>query len=202
MLRHVLLLAVLSVAAAQYKVGVGIYDVTGTAAQGTAFHSLPLIPAAGMMGYAMPQQKANGIHFRQRSRAFIFADAANDTNRVVFVSSDICMVFQEVKAHVVEKLEALFPGYYSLNNVMLSGTHTHSGPAGFAYYLLYDMSSFGFIAENFGAIVSGIVSAISMAHTNLADGNIYLERDYWPVANWTSAKYSPSLCTSLIALLY
>lgn len=122
----------------------------------------------------------------------MFADAANDTNRVVFVSSDICMVFQEVKAHVVEKLQALFPGYYSLDNVMLSGTHTHSGPAGFAYYLLYDMSSFGFISENFGAIVSGIVGAISMAHNNLAAGNVSLARDFWPVANWTSAKYARS----------
>lgn len=146
-----------------------------------------------MMGYAMPQQKANGIHFRQRSRAFIFADSANDTNRVVFVSSDVCMTFQEVKAHVVEKLQALFPGYYTLDNVMLSGTHTHSGPAGFAYYLLYDMSSFGFIAENFGAIVTGIVQAISMAHNNLEEGNVYLERDFWPVANWTSAKSVPTI---------
>lgn len=119
----------------------------------------------------------------------MFADAANDTNRVVFVSGDICMVFQEVKAHVVDKLQALFPGYYSLDNVMLSGTHTHSGPAGFAYYLLYDTSSFGFIGENFAAIVSGIVEAIAMAHNNLQEGNVYLERDYWPVANYTSAKY-------------
>ena len=51
------------------------------------------------MGYAMPQQTTRGIHFRQYSRAFIFADEAKK-NRVVFVNMDICMGTQAIKMQV------------------------------------------------------------------------------------------------------
>ena len=51
------------------------------------------------MGYAMPQQTAHGIHFRQWSRAFIIADSQNKT-RVVFVNVDVCMGTQLMKMQV------------------------------------------------------------------------------------------------------
>ena len=51
------------------------------------------------MGYAMPAQTSHGIHFRQYSRAFIFADAEKK-NRVVFVNIDICMGSQAIKIEV------------------------------------------------------------------------------------------------------
>jgi len=34
-------------------------------------------------------------------------------------------------------------GVYDAHNVMLSGTHTHSGPAGFSYFPLYNIMSLG-----------------------------------------------------------
>ena len=40
------------------------------------------------------------------------------------------MMGQLVKLFVVEELEALYPGVYTEKNVVLSSTHTHSGPAG------------------------------------------------------------------------
>ena len=51
------------------------------------------------MGYAMPQQISNGIHFRQYSRAIILADSLNRT-RVVFINADICMGTQIMKIEV------------------------------------------------------------------------------------------------------
>lgn len=51
------------------------------------------------MGYAMPQQISNGIHFRQYSRAFILADSLNRT-KVVFINADICMGSQIMKIEV------------------------------------------------------------------------------------------------------
>lgn len=68
----------------------------------------------------------------------------------------------------MEALVAKFgPDLYNDSNVMLSGTHTHAGPAGFAYYFLYDISSFGFIKENHWVIVNGIVQAIINADADL-----------------------------------
>lgn len=51
------------------------------------------------MGYAKPGQTANGIHMRQFSRAFVFADKAGE-KRFVFVNADSCMVSQGVKLEV------------------------------------------------------------------------------------------------------
>ena len=57
---------------------------------------------------------------------------------------------------VVERLQAEYGKMYSNANVMLSGTHTHSGPGGFLQYLLFDITSLGFIKETLDAMVEGI----------------------------------------------
>lgn len=51
------------------------------------------------MGYAMPTQIGKGIHLRQYSRAFIFADK-DKKSRVVFVNIDACMGTQIMKMQV------------------------------------------------------------------------------------------------------
>lgn len=43
---------------------------------------------------------------------------------------------------------------------MLSSTHTHAGPAGFLQYVLYIITSQGFILSNFEAIVIGIIRVL------------------------------------------
>ena len=43
---------------------------------------------------------------------------------------------------------------------MLSSTHTHAGPAGFLQYVLYIITSQGFILNNFEAIVIGIIKVL------------------------------------------
>lgn len=41
-----------------------------------------------------------------------------------------------------------------------SGTHTHSAPAGFLQYTLYQMTSYGFSEETMSAFVEGIAQSI------------------------------------------
>lgn len=41
-----------------------------------------------------------------------------------------------------------------------SGTHTHSGPAGFLQYTLYQITSLGFFEETMSAFVEGIAQSI------------------------------------------
>ena len=84
--RHVLLMCfstLLCIASAQaqnthsYLVGRGIADVTG--------------PAVGVMlwGFGHPDQVGEGIHIRQRSRAFIIVQADDPSSRMVLVSADL-----------------------------------------------------------------------------------------------------------------
>mmetsp|Transcript_53026 Transcript_53026/g.133332 ORF Transcript_53026/g.133332 Transcript_53026/m.133332 type:complete len:699 (-) Transcript_53026:33-2129(-) len=140
-----------------FQVGAGIWDVTGPAAE------------VGMMGYASPNMKAYGIHTRLRARAFVVKGASAT---VAFVSSDTCMIFNGVKDAVVKQLEAELPGVFTHDNVMLSGIHTHSGPAGFSYRPIYNLVSLGFHKDNFDVIVLGISKAIVNAYKNLADAKI------------------------------
>lgn len=142
----------------EYEVGCGIADITGPPAE------------VVMMGYADSEQKTGGIHLRLRARSFIINDKTND-NRVVFVSTDTGMLFQSVKQGVIKKLEDNgFGNIYDEKNVMLSAIHTHSGPAGYAHHGLYNVSSFGFIEENYNVIVDGIYNSIIKAHNNLESG--------------------------------
>ncbi|XP_070544626.1 putative neutral ceramidase C [Ptychodera flava] len=145
-----------------FYIGVGIGDITGPAAD------------VNMMGYADPSQVSGGIHLKQYSRAYIIADINNSDNRVLFISADNCMGSQIVKLEVLNRLKKLYGNTYTERNLCLSGTHTHSGPGGFQQYVLFDITSLGFVYQNFEAIVEGIVKSVKLAHNNLKVGNILI----------------------------
>ncbi|XP_006630538.1 neutral ceramidase [Lepisosteus oculatus] len=144
-----------------YLIGVGRADCTGPVAD------IPL------MGYASSEQTAAGIHTRLYSRAFIVDDW---TQRVVFVSADIGMVSQRLRLEVLKKLQAKYGDLYRQDNVVLSGTHTHSGPAGYFQYTLFMITSKGYIKPSIQAIVNGIVKSIEIAHLNLKPGRIFMNK--------------------------
>ncbi|KAK9816671.1 hypothetical protein WJX72_003530 [[Myrmecia] bisecta] len=147
---------------ANYLLGTGKADITGPAAD------------VNMMGYAMPQQIVAGIHTRLYARALIVADPAKDSNRFVFVNLDACMASQAVTLEVIKKLKAEYGGLYSEANVAISGIHTHSGPGGYLQYILYIITSMGFVRESFDVLVGGIVEAIKRAHNNVKPGSLHV----------------------------
>ena len=148
----------------EYKIGAGIYDVTGPAAQ------------LGMMGMASIKQKTDGIQSRLYARTFIVSDL-NTENRVVILTADIWSCTQAVKMEVVKRLKAIYGNeLYKLDNVLLNGTHTHSGPGGYSHYALYNITILGFDEQNFECIVIGMVESIKMAHENLTPGKIFINR--------------------------
>ncbi|MGW7467675.1 neutral/alkaline ceramidase [Streptomyces xantholiticus] len=146
-----------------YLVGRGISDVTGEAAE------------VGMMGYSSFEQKATGIHQRQRSRAFVVADRANG-KRVVYVNADLAMIFQSVRQGVISKLGQRYGSLYNEQNVLLSATHTHAGSGGHSHHLAYNLASLGFQKDTYRAIVDGIVESVAEAHDDLEPGTITLGR--------------------------
>ncbi|KAK3276091.1 hypothetical protein CYMTET_15820 [Cymbomonas tetramitiformis] len=153
-----LLLQVGQVWATQYLIGAGRFDITGPAAD------------VNMMGYSMTSQTTAGVHTRQYSRAFIFAEPQPAGKRVVYVSIDACMTSQLVTIRVLEKLAEKYGDLYSANNVVISGIHTHAGPGGYLQYILYTVSALGFVKESFDVLVSGIVESVVLAHEDLQPG--------------------------------
>ena len=136
---------------AGYLVGAAVDDITG-----------PIV-GVGMMGYAELSQVDEGLHMRVRSRVLVVSDACQQAT-VALVSDDLGMVFHSVKAAVIARLAVQLPGVFDYSNVLLSATHSHSGPGGFAHHALYNITTGGFQPENFAAIVDGTVRAIVRAY--------------------------------------
>ncbi|KAL5747999.1 hypothetical protein ACOSQ2_025296 [Xanthoceras sorbifolium] len=145
-----------------YLTGLGSYDITGPAAD------------VNMMGYANMEQIASGLHFRLRARAFIVAEPQG--KRVVFVNLDACMASQLVTIKVLERLKARYGGLYTEKNVAISGIHTHAGPGGYLQYIVYIVTSLGFIRQSFDVLVDGIEKSIIQAHENLRAGSIFVNK--------------------------
>jgi neutral ceramidase len=145
--------------ASNYRVGTGIYEVTD--------------PAIGlqMQGFADDRQKTTGVESPLFSRAFIVEDQTTG-KRVVIVSADIWAATSVVKQEVVKRLQSHFGTLYTCENVLISGTHTHSAPGGYAGYTIYDLTGDGFDVYTYECIVSGMVTSIQKAHNNLAHGSI------------------------------
>ena len=49
---------------------------------------------------------------------------------------------------------------YSERNVVISGTHSHSGPAGFFQTMLVEVTSLGAVHQTTQAFIDGIVDSI------------------------------------------
>ncbi|VVA25747.1 PREDICTED: neutral ceramidase [Prunus dulcis] len=144
-----------------YLIGVGSYDMTG--------------PAAGvnMMGYANMDQSTAGVHFRLRARTFIVAESSQGP-RFAFVNLDAGMASQLVNIKVLDKLKSRFGDLYTEENVAISGIHTHAGPGGYLQYLVYSITSLGFVQQSFDAIVNAIEQSIVQAHHNLKPASVFI----------------------------
>ncbi|CAH2077084.1 unnamed protein product, partial [Iphiclides podalirius] len=147
---------VCAISARALRVGVGIADVTGPPAE------------IGFMGYANFEQSGQGIHLRQFARAFVLVDdGSSRSTRMVFVSVDAAMMGNGVRKEVIKRLQKRFGDLYNENNVILSGTHTHSTPGGFLMDFLFDLPILGFVKETYIAYIAGILKSIFIAHNNL-----------------------------------
>ncbi|CAL9358702.1 Neutral ceramidase [Streptomyces sp. enrichment culture] len=153
--------------AGSYLVGRGIADATGEVAE------------VGMMGYGRTDQQAQGLHNRLRARAFVIADRAPDGSageRVALVVVDSPMIFSSVHRAVLRALDERYGGLYNARNTMITATHTHAGPGGYSHHLLYNITTLGFHAKTFDAVVRGITEAVGRAHADLAPAELSLSR--------------------------
>jgi neutral ceramidase len=149
------------VSEATLLVGRGLSDITGEPAE------------CGMLGYGKADQQTEGIHTRQRSRAFVIAEG-EDGPRVLLVVNDLPLMFDSVHREVLRRLRDLYGETYTATNVMLTATHTHCAPGGYSHHLLYNSNTKGFRPKTFGALVDGIVEAVTRAHADLAPSELVL----------------------------
>ncbi len=143
------------------KIGIGKCDITGPCVE------------LGFLGYFDFKQTGLGIHSRLFSRAFVIEDLSNGKN-VAIVCADMAFCSQSVQQAVIRKIKNHFGNLYTEKNVLISGTHTHSGPGGYSHYLIYNLSMLGFDKQHFNCIVDGIFQSIVRAHGNKTKGRIFI----------------------------
>eukprot|EP00040_Diaphanoeca_grandis_P039096 m.258136 g.258136 ORF g.258136 m.258136 type:complete len:729 (-) comp36170_c0_seq1:249-2435(-) len=150
-------------ASASMEIGIGVYDVTGP------------IEGIHLMGMANPAQIAKGLHIRLRARTFVGLDTTTG-KRIAFVSIDAGMGSIILNNRVIDYLNnnAETKGLYTLQNVAISGTHSHSGPSGFLQDMIFQLAGSGFVPETINSFVTGVAESIIMAHKNLAPATGFL----------------------------
>ncbi|WP_245663216.1 neutral/alkaline ceramidase [Nocardia inohanensis] len=148
-------------AGGDYRIGVGISDITGPAAE------------CGMMGYSQFGQDTAGIHLRPRARAYIIDSGER---RIVYLVADNGMIFQSVHRGVMQELARRFGDRYTEQNVLLTSTHSHATCGGSSHDYAYNLSILGFQQQVYDAEVNGIVEAIAAADADLSPGTLELGR--------------------------
>lgn len=141
-----------------YLVGRGKADITAYKKGG------------GMLGYAMFFHTMEGIETPLYARAFVIADP-NANTKQVFVNCELAFITNTLKAGVLSELAKRNLDYNDAT-LMLTAQHTHSGPGGYAYYGMYNITVPGFAEDVYWKIINGIVEAIEMAEKNLQPANI------------------------------
>ena len=84
------------------------------------------------------------------------------------VSVDFGMGSHVVKARALELLQQdnITKNIFTFDNVCVSGTHTHSGPAGFMNHLLFQVTSLGFQKATYEAYSTAIYNAVKKSYVN------------------------------------
>jgi neutral ceramidase len=138
-----------------YQVGTGRGDITA------------FVKGVGMLGYGIYYNTMESVETPLTARAYIFMDEKRE-KKICFVNAEIGFITIAIKKGVLKDLERKHPEFrYDEDNLMLTAQHTHSGPSGFSYYGLYNISTPGFSMEVYRMVVDGIVASIVAAEQNI-----------------------------------
>lgn len=121
----------------------------------------------GMYGYGQVKNVVRSQATPLHARAMLVA-TPDARERVLFMSCELAFITQNVKDTVVSRLQERFPGDgFSDTNVMITATHTHAAPGGYAFDALYNITTGGYHCGVFNGIVDGIVEAVEQARDDL-----------------------------------
>lgn len=152
---------------ATYKVGVAKTDIT-------AFKK-----GAGMLGYSMAFNTAEGIETHLHARTFVIENESEQ--KAAIVVCELAFITMELKSAVLEILKQ-YPDCkgFTEDNLLITAQHTHCGPGGFSHYASYNMSIPGFVAEVFDTLAQKIAAGIIQADANKVPCEIQLSKGIFP----------------------
>ncbi|WP_202922526.1 neutral/alkaline non-lysosomal ceramidase N-terminal domain-containing protein [Sinimarinibacterium sp. NLF-5-8] len=130
------------------------------------------IPARGlaMHGFGQSQHRAQSVRTPLYARAVVMGDTT--AHAAIICCLDLGYVTYAMRAGVVARLQAELGAGFDEEALLLTCTHTHSGPGGCAHEALYNLVTPGFVAEHVDAIVAACSTAIVQAWQSAASTQI------------------------------
>jgi neutral ceramidase len=126
-----------------------------------------------MFGYGMWHHRAHGRQTPLFARAFCIGDGAR---RLMFCCADLGSISHAVRAGVCDVLRDRLGAEFDEDALVLTCTHTHSGPGGCSHEALYNVVTPGFVTPDFRAVVGAISEAILAAWRGAAPAELRLYR--------------------------
>ncbi|MDB5099185.1 MAG: hypothetical protein JWM80_3606 [Cyanobacteria bacterium RYN_339] len=150
------------------EIGAGVQDITAYR------HGI------AMMGWARTENIVEGQATPLWARAFVFKDPQTG-RRQALVVAEVCFITYAIKQGVMQALARQHAHLgFTDETVLLTATHTHCGPGGYSHYVLYNVTSGGYVPEVLDVIVRGIVQAIVQAERAAIPATTRVARGSFP----------------------
>jgi neutral ceramidase len=136
----------------------------------------------GLLGWGREGNVALSVAEPLFARAMVVRSRSTGA-RVAYACADLCFIAAALRQRVLDLL-ALEHAPLGLgpHEVMLTATHTHSGPSGFSHAFLYDLAGPGFAPRVFEHLARGIAGAIAEAASAAEPATLSLGSVHIPTA--------------------
>lgn len=126
-------------------------------------------PHLAMFGWGREDYAAQGVARALHARTLV---VERGDHRIAYVCCDLGYITESLRLAVMAELERRELGFADAD-LMISATHTHSGPSGYSTYLFYALAGPGFSQKVHDALALGIVESITSALASLAPARLY-----------------------------
>lgn len=128
-----------------------------------------------MHGFGTWQNRAWGQQSPLMARAVVVADGKCP---LIFCCMDLGYITRAMRSGILSRLGAQLPGF-DRERLVLTCTHTHSGPGGCTQDALYNIVTPGYVPEHVEAIINAACTAITAALADLQPVELQLERGHF-----------------------
>jgi neutral ceramidase len=147
-------------------------------------------PGLCMFGWGHPRNVCEGVEMPLYARALVLEEASTG-RRIAYVVCDLGMISESIRQAVSRRL-CTAENLLTDHDLMITATHTHSGPGGFSTYLFYAISIPGVSQRVHDEIVDGIVAAVLAALRALRPARAWLHAGWIPVSEPVAFNRSPA----------
>lgn len=120
-------------------------------------------PGMALLGWGVEDNLPLGVEEPLHARAMVVRCRESGA-AIAYVAADLCFITTALRHRVIELLEQEHDELpLGPHEVMLTATHTHSGPSGISHAFFYDLAGPGFSPRVFETIARGITEAIVTA---------------------------------------